>query len=143
MKDLAHLNAGAARQINVSQGSEGDLDANGTLDASVARDVDADFNGSIDLADLAVLDADWGKTLHTGDEQFQGSNDISWSELDNQGESTSWDNDSFKDQNDTESDSDYVGSLESPTSNTIGADNNQSSGDGGIDGEAFQDSLAV
>ena len=143
MKDLAYLNAGAARQKNVSQGSEGDLDANGILDASVARDVDADFNGSIDLADLAVLDADWGKTLHTGDEQFQGSNDISWSELDNQGESTSWDNDSFKDQNDTESDSDYVGSLESPTSNAIGADNNQSSGDGGIDGEAFQDPLAA
>ena len=65
MKDLAYLNAGAARQIDNQDGSI-DVEA-------VARDVDADFSGKIDLADLSVLDADWGKTLHTGDEQFQGS----------------------------------------------------------------------
>ncbi|MDO6353080.1 hypothetical protein Q3Y53_11055 [Synechococcus sp. YX-04-1] len=143
MKDLAYLNAGAARQIEVAQGSEGDFDANGTLDASVARDVDADFNGKIDLADLSVLDKDWGKTLHMGDQNFQGSSDVSWEQLDDQGEYTSWDNDSFKEQNDTEADADYVGSLESPTSNAIGADDNSVVGDGGIEGEVFQDPLAA
>ncbi|MCB4390308.1 hypothetical protein [Synechococcus sp. MU1617] len=143
MKDLAYLNAGAARQVDVTQGGEGDFDNNGTLDESVARDVDADFNGKIDISDLSVLDKDWGKTLHTGDQDFQGSSHMSWEQLDFQGEYTRWDNDSFKDQNSTEADPDYAGSLESPTSNAIGADDNQSVGDGGIDGEAFQDPLAV
>ena len=144
MKDLAYLNAGAARQQTTIENPTGaDVDGNGVIDSSVARDVDADFNGKIDIADLSVLDRDWGKTLHNGDQSFQGSNDVSWDQLDDQGESTSWDNDSFKEQNATEADVDYVGSLESPTSNAIGADGNQSVGDGGIQGEAFQDPLVA
>ena len=144
MKDLAYLNAGAARQIDVVQGSDGDLDANGTLDASVARDVDADFNGKIDIGDLAILDNDWGKTLHTGDEAFQGSTDISWDQLDSQGNSSTWDNDSFKNQNAVEADPGYIGSLESPTSTgVIGADGNSVPNDGGIQGTEFQDPLAA
>ena len=107
-------------------------------EASYACDVDADFSGKIDLADLSVLDADWGKTLHTGDEQFQGSADVSWSELDSQGESSTWDNDSFKDQNAIEAESDYVGSLEAPgTSGVTGSDGNQD-GSNSLDGEFFQ-----
>ena len=72
MKDLAYLNAGAARQ-------EVD-DNNNVIADSVAADVDADFSGKIDIADLEVLDADWGKTLHTGDETFTGSDSINWNE---------------------------------------------------------------
>ena len=64
-------------------------------EANYARDVDADFSGKIDLADLSVLDADWAKTLHTGDQDFQGSTDVSWFELDSQGESSTWENDSL------------------------------------------------
>ena len=136
MKDLAYLNAGAARQVESTDGS---IDA-----ASVARDVDADFSGKIDLADLSVLDADWGKTLHTGDEQFQGSADVTWSELDSQGISSTWDNDSFKGQNAIEAESDYVGSLESPTSaGVIGADGNNTSNDNDITGSEFQDPIGA
>ena len=59
MKDLAYLNAGAARQV---------IDGTGKATAeSYARDVDADFNGKIDLADLGMLDVDWNKSLHTAD----------------------------------------------------------------------------
>ena len=135
MKDLAYLNAGAARQIEHEDGS---IDT-----ASVARDVDADFSGKIDLADLSVLDADWGKSLHTGDEQFQGSADVSWSELDSQGDSSTWENDSFKDQNAIEAESDYVGSLEAPgTSGVIGSDGNQD-GNNSLEGDNFQDPLAA
>ena len=47
MKDLAYLNAGAAR-ANAGGG--------------VAADVDADFDGKIDLANLSVLDEDCGKS---------------------------------------------------------------------------------
>ena len=94
---------------------------------SYARDVDADFNGIIDLADLAVLDAEWGKSLHTGDQDFLGSAELSWGELDLQGTSgesgLSWDNSSFKDQSAIEAAADYVGSLEKPAAlGVIGAD---------------------
>jgi hypothetical protein len=147
MKDLAYLNAGAARQqMSVVDlvPDPGDLDGNGILDASVARDVDADFNGQIDLADLAVLDADWGKSLHTGDEQFQGSADVSWSQLDSQGTDSTWENDSFKDQNAAEADSAYVGSLESPAAvGVTGADGNTTANDNDITGSEFQDPLSV
>ena len=106
--------------------------------------MDADFSGKIDLADLSVLDADWGKTLHTGDEQFQGSADVSWSELDSQGESSTWDNDSFKDQNAIEADESYVGSLESPTAAVvIGADGNTTANDNDITGTEFQDPIVA
>ena len=144
MKDLAYLNAGAARQQNAIAGDTAtDADGNGIIDASVAKDVDADFSGSIDLADLAVLDADWGKTLHIGDEAFQGSADISWSELDSQGSTSTWDNTSFKDQNATEAAPDYIGSLESPTATgVIGADgNNTSNTDSDITATTFQDPI--
>ena len=105
--------------------------------------MDADFSGKIDLADLSVLDADWGKSLHTGDEQFQGSADVSWSELDSQGDSSTWENDSFKDQNAIEAESDYVGSLEAPgTTGVIGSDGNQD-GNNSLEGDNFQDPLAA
>ena len=140
MKDLAYLNAGAARQQEAVNDPSGDADNNGILDASVARDVDADFNGKIDLADLSILDADWGKSLHTGDRQFQGSNDVSWSQLDDQGIHSSWDNDSFKDQNETEAEANYVGSLESPAAtNVIGADGNTDANDADSTGTYFQE----
>ena len=138
MKDLAYLNAGAARQQLVESTDENGDALQVASEASYARDVDADFSGKIDLADLSVLDADWGKTLHTGDEQFQGSADLSWSELDSQGDSSTWENDSFKDQNAIEAESDYVGSLEAPgTSGVIGSDGNQD-GSNSLEGEFFQ-----
>ena len=144
MKDLAYLNAGAARQQSTAIDPAGiDADGNGIVDATVAHDVDANFDDIIDMADLAVLDADWGKTLHTGDEAFQGSAEVSWSDLDNQGERSTWDNASFKDQNATEAAPDYIGSLESPSATgVIGADGNTTSNsDSDITGTAFQDPL--
>jgi len=141
MKDLAYLNAGAARQV---------LDvATGQATAeSYARDVDADFNGKIDLADLAVLDADWGKSLHTGDHDFLGSEDLSWSELDLQGipgeTGLSWDNSSFKAQNAVEAAADYVGSLEKPAAvGVIGADGDSDMANSDITGTYFQDPMAA
>ena len=96
------------------------------------------------LADLAVLDKDWGKTLHTGDESFQGSADVSWSDLDAQGSSSTWDNTSFKDQNSIEAEDAYVGSLESPAATgVIGADGNNSANDGDMQGTEFQDALSA
>jgi len=146
MKDLAYLNAGAARQqLTVVPGGQGPDDT--MIDAaSVAHDVDADFNGKIDLADLSVLDADWGKSLHDGDQNFVGSGDVSWNELDSQGTTgdAAWDNDSFKDQNATEASSDYVSSLEAPgTSGVIGADGNEDANDNDMQGDVFQDPLTL
>ncbi|WP_413681646.1 hypothetical protein [Prochlorococcus sp. MIT 1306] len=146
MKDLAYLNAGAARQQSTSQNTGEDLDNNGVVDASVAHDVDADFNGKIDLADLSVLDADWGKSLHDGDQNFVGSGDVSWNELDSQGTTgdAAWDNDSFKNQNAIEASSDYVSSLEAPgTSGVIGADGNEDANDNDMQGDVFQDPLTL
>ena len=144
MKDLAYLNAGAARQVLVDGTDEYGGYMEVASEASYARDVDADFNGKIDLADLSVLDQDWGRSLHTSDQGFTGSDDVSWNELDNQGQ-TSWDNDSFKDQNSIEADTSYEGSLESPTTNgVIGADGNENANDGDLGGNSvFQDPLAV
>ena len=137
MKDLAYLNAGAARQRIIDDQAPDHIDP-----ASVARDVDADFNGRIDLADLAVLDADWGKTLHSGDESFVGSDSLSWTALDAQGDAT-WNNGSFKAQNAVEASADYVGSLESPSSiGVIGADGNTNANDGDLQGTYFQDPIA-
>ena len=104
----------------------------------VAHDVDADFNGKIDLADLAVLDKDWGKSLHSGAEDFLGSNELSWEDLDSQGNKT-WDNAVFKEQNAFEAYDGFVGSLESPTSNVIGADGNRDANDDNMLGTDFQD----
>ena len=142
MKDLAYLNAGAARQQLVTTVDQDGSTVEIASEASYARDVDADFSGKIDLADLSVLDADWGKTLHNGDEQFQGSSDVSWSELDEQGDDSSWDNDSFKNQNEIETYDNYVGSLESPAaSNVIGADGNTSANDGDSTATYFQETI--
>ena len=125
MKDLAYLNAGAARQQDAATGDRiEDANQDGIVDASVARDVDADFSGKIDMADLSVLDNDWGKTLHTGDEHFQGFTMFPGVNSTVKETNTTWDNDSFKDQNAVEAEADYVGSLESPASNAIGADGN-------------------
>ena len=123
MKDLAYLNAGAAR---VNSGGD------------VAGDVDANYDDSIDLLDLAVLDKDWGKTLHSGADHFLGSNDLSWEELDSQ-EGKSWDNAVFKEQNAFEAYNGFVGSLESPTSNVIGADGNRDANDDNMLGNNFQE----
>ena len=125
MKDLAYLNAGAAR---VNSGGE------------VAGDVDANYDDSIDLLDLAVLDKDWGKSLHSGADNFLGSNELSWEALDNQG-SKNWDNAVFKEQNAFEAFDGFVGSLESPTSNVIGADGNTDANDGDMLYNGFQENI--
>ncbi len=125
MKDLAYLNAGAAR---VNSGGD------------VAGDVDANYDDSIDLLDLAVLDKDWGKSLHDGRDEFLGSNELSWEELDNQG-SKNWDNAVFKEQNAFEAFDGFVGSLESPTSNVIGADGNTDANDGDMLYNGFQENI--
>jgi hypothetical protein len=82
MKDLAFLNAGAAMATN-------------------PHDVDADFNGSIDMLDLSVIDADWGKSLHSGDGKFLGSESITMDELFRQ-DGRRWDSSAFEDQNEIE-----------------------------------------
>ena len=125
MKDLAYLNAGAAR---VNSGGE------------VAGDVDANYDNSIDLLDLAVLDKDWGKSLHTGVDDFLGSEELSWEDLDSQG-SKSWDNTVFKEQNAFEAYEGFVGSLESPTSSVIGADGNSDANDEDMLGTNFQETI--
>ncbi|KZR77563.1 hypothetical protein [Prochlorococcus marinus] len=113
MKDLAFLNAGARRQT-IESGQKV------ASEATYARDVDANFDGKISIDDLTVLDEDWGKTLHLGDENFQGkvgsdgvTTQITWTELDSQtsadvingvsistaDRANSWINTSFKNQN--------------------------------------------
>ncbi len=155
MKDLAYLNAGAARQQQASEHPDA-VDANndGFVDASVARGVDANFDGQISMADLAVLDADWGQSLHQqpingangSQSSFTGSNQISWVELDNQGTTgdAAWDNQAFKDQNALEAGNDFVESLENPTAvGVIGADGNTTANDGDMQGTEFQDPLTA
>ncbi|WP_413410221.1 hypothetical protein [Prochlorococcus sp. MIT 1313] len=116
MKDLAFLNAGAARQTlkDVTSGMKDNLGNDiGTQTKQAeantyASDVDADFNGVIDIADLKILDKDWGRTLHLTDKAFHGistgttvgDNQMSWNELNAQnGINESWDNTSFEKQN--------------------------------------------
>ncbi|WP_413357799.1 SUMF1/EgtB/PvdO family nonheme iron enzyme [Prochlorococcus sp. MIT 1201] len=153
MKDLAYLNAGAARQQQASEDLDA-VDANndGFVDASVARGVDANFDGQISMEDLAVLDADWGQSLHQQpingangtQSSFTGSDQISWEQLDNQGTTgdATWDNQAFKDQNAVEAGNDFVESLENPTAvGVIGADGNSDSSDNDIAGTEFQDPL--
>ena len=103
MKDLAYLNAGAARQVESSDGS--------IVVESVAHDVDANFDGKIDMGDLTILDQDWGQTLHDGHETFVGSNaTLNWESLDSQSNST-WDNTAFKEQNQIEVEETYIAPL--------------------------------
>ena len=135
MKDLAFLNAGAARQQSTTEHSGEDADGNGIVDASLARDVDADFNGKIDMYDLSVLDQDWGNSLHTGTSQgFTGSSEeLTWESLDAQGGAT-WDNSSFKAQNAIEAENDYIGSLETTAqTSVIGASSDASAQGVGTD----------
>ncbi|WP_413314194.1 MULTISPECIES: SUMF1/EgtB/PvdO family nonheme iron enzyme [unclassified Prochlorococcus] len=151
MKDLAYLNAGAARQQLVSEGqAAADANNDGFVDASVARGVDANFDGQISMADLAVLDADWGKSLHqvpqASTDAFLGESEISWEQLESQGTTgdTTWDNQAFKDQNALEADNDFVESLESPAAvGVIDADGDSSRTDNDIAGDYFQDPLSA
>ncbi|KZR77318.1 hypothetical protein PMIT1318_00079 [Prochlorococcus marinus str. MIT 1318] len=117
MKDLAFLNAGAARQVEEIRAVTLEDNLGNVLDAAksqatketYASDVDADFSGKIDIADLKILDKDWGRTLHTGDKNFHGiatkgatvgGNQMSWADLNGQtGINESWDNSSFEQQN--------------------------------------------
>jgi hypothetical protein len=130
MKDLAFLNAGAARQQLVDGTDKDGNTVKVASDDSYARDVDADFSGKIDLADLTILDADWGKTLHNGEQGFTGSsNTFNWTSLAEQ-DGAKWDNSSFTAQNAIEADAKYIGSLEPPVvAGTIGADNSSSTQD--------------
>ena len=124
MKDLAFLNAGAARQQLVDSTDDDGNSIQIASDESYARDVDADFNGKIDLADLSVLDEDWGKSLHDGTSGgFTGSSDsFTINHLDAQGTET-WDNTSFKNQNAIEAEDAYIGSLETAVApSDIGAE---------------------
>ena len=134
MKDLAFLNAGAARQVE----NNGSVDA-----ASVARDVDADFSGKIDLADLSILDQDWGKSLHKGTEDFTGSSEtFTWSSLAQQ-DDAKWDNSSFTAQNAIEAQDSYIGSLEPPAAaGSIGGDNSINTNEDGTTGSTEVDPLA-
>ncbi len=104
-KDLAYLNAGAARQELVDK-----VDASGkevtnefgsveqvATEESYASDVDANYDGKVSIADLSVLEKDWGKSLHTGDESFLGSGEkLDFESIDGDG---TWDNSSFKREN--------------------------------------------
>ncbi|WP_413314216.1 MULTISPECIES: lectin-like protein [unclassified Prochlorococcus] len=147
MKDLAYLNAGAARQQLASEGqAAADVNKHGLVEASVARGVDANFDGQISMADLAVLDADWGKSLHqvpqASTDAFLGESEISWEQLESQGTTgdTTWDNQAFKDQNALEAGNDFVESLESPGAvGVIDADGDSSRTDNDIAGDYFQE----
>ncbi|WP_240953049.1 Ig-like domain-containing protein [Prochlorococcus sp. P1361] len=159
MKDLAYLNAGAARQQQISAAdnpTEVDTNNDGVVDASVATAVDANFDGQISMEDLAVLDADWGQSLHQpstatangSESSFNGSDDISWQELDSQGLTgdAAWDNQAFKDQNAVEASNDFVQSLESPTAvGVIGMNGNTINNDvpEGGKGDSQDESLTL
>ena len=132
MKDLAYLNAGAARQ---------EVDANNDVIAdSVARDVDADFSGKIDIADLAILDKDWGSSLHTGDETFSGSDEITWDELGKQGEDGDWNNSAFTDQNAIEyALGNFSQTLDPSIAGVSGADDVNNNQENDLLGTDFQD----
>ena len=131
MKDLAFLNAGAARQQLVDGVDKDGKTVKVASDESYARDVDANFDKVINLEDLAVLDADWGQSLHDGtDGGFTGSSDtFTLSHLDAQGSAT-WDNSSFKAQNAIEADASYIGSLETTSApGDIGGDSGNNNTD--------------
>jgi hypothetical protein len=70
---------------------------------------------------------------------FLGSGEISWEELDAQGENSDWDNSSFKDQNAIEAESSYVGSLEGPLGSGVVGSDGIEDGSNSLEGEYFQD----
>ena len=138
MKDLAFLNAGAARQQLVDCTDKDGKTVKVASDDSYARDVDANFDKVINLEDLAVLDADWGQSLHDGTAGgFTGSSDtFTLSHLDAQGSAT-WDNSSFKAQNVIEADAGYIGSLETTAApGDIGGDSGNGTNDQMTGGDA-------
>jgi hypothetical protein len=104
MKDLAFLNAGAAR---------GSDDARG-----YSRDVDANFDGELDIDDLAILDADWGRSLHQGQSQFLGSDQLSMASLSGQGQ-LNWDSSAFQAQNTIEAKPSYVNPITDATGTLV------------------------
>ena len=112
MKDLAYLNAGAARQQLVESTDENGNTVQVASEASYARDVD-DFSGKIDRL-TCLCSMPTGARPCIPVMSSSRALDVSWSELDSQGTSSTWENDSFKDQNAIEADSGYVGSLECP-----------------------------
>ncbi|WP_206749756.1 LamG-like jellyroll fold domain-containing protein [Synechococcus sp. GEYO] len=104
-KDLAYLNAGAARQELVDKVDASGKEATNEFGSveqvatkeSYASDVDANYDGKVSIADLSVLEKDWGKSLHTGDESFLGSGEkLDFESIDGDG---TWDNSSFKREN--------------------------------------------
>lgn len=104
MKDLAFLNAGAAR---------GSDDARG-----YSRDVDANFDGELDIDDLAILDADWGRSLHQGEAKFLGSDQLSMASLTGQGQ-LNWDSSAFQAQNTIEAKETYVNPITDATGTLV------------------------
>ena len=104
MKDLAFLNAGAAR---------GSDDARG-----YSRDVDANFDGELDIDDLAILDADWGRSLHQGQSQFLGSDQLSMASLTHQGQ-LHWDSSAFQSQNTIEAKETYINPITDATGTLV------------------------
>ena len=107
MKDLAFLNAGAAR---------GSGDARG-----YSRDVDANFDGELDIDDLAILDADWGRSLHQGDAneaKFLGSDQLPMASLTDQGQHH-WDSSAFQAQNTIEAKETYVNPITDATGTLV------------------------
>ena len=85
MLDLAYLNSGAIDET---------------------KDSDTDFDGTVDMNDLELLDEQWGDSMHSENQTFLGSNDISWDDLSSQG-GASWNDNSFQDQNNIENGDDY------------------------------------
>ena len=106
----------------------------------MARDVDADFSGKIDIADLAILDKDWGSSLHTGDETFSGSDEITWEELGKQGEDGDWNNSAFTDQNAIEyALGNFSQTLDPSIAGVSGADDVNNNQENDLLGTDFQD----
>tara|TARA_Y100001933_G_C19002709_1_gene565289 strand:+ start:413 stop:3616 length:3204 start_codon:yes stop_codon:yes gene_type:complete len=146
MKDLAYLNAGAARQVLVDTD---EIDELGNVkqvasEESYARDVDADFNGKIDMADLSVLDQDWGKSLHNGYGTFEGSSqDFTMDDLSDQGNSykLQWDNSSFENQNEIEAQAGYEGTLDAGAATSIESDGTPSDVQEPLAGNSYQDAI--
>ena len=111
MIDLAYVNAGSRlKSVNSS---------------SPVSDVDINFDGEISIDDLEVLDGEWGQSIHDSStsNSFLGSSSVSLEDLASQivGDSIlNWSNDSFQQQNLSESADDFIGSInESGAANVV------------------------
>ncbi|KZR63596.1 MULTISPECIES: hypothetical protein [Prochlorococcus] len=143
MKDIAYLNAGAARQ------ESGRTETTGVVAAEArALDVDTNFDGEISMADLQAIDADWGKSLHSASNEFTGMSNITWDQLDKQlyGTETAgeWDNTTFKDSNALEfaAASDYVAPLDVGAAADAVGGNGPTEAQGGLAGTSTTDDIA-